>query len=99
MTYKSGQVPQQGDSVMGPIDGATVRGVVVRVLPPDKIVVERRAAYEVSAQKRRAAGAVALQVVHDEVASPDFDLVYRRPDASVPAPAPLPAKKRAGAKA
>jgi hypothetical protein len=99
MTYKSGETPQVGDSVMGPMAGALGRGVVARVLPgdektPSRVQVRRRAPY---------AGLRApLGLQHDEVDQADLELVYRKaglpgPEAAPEAKAPKGRKKGARA--
>lgn len=88
MTYKSGEVPQVGDSVMGDVKGTAARGKVIGVRDGGGILLERRAAYEGKSKP--------LAVQHDECKSEDFDLVYRKPSTSVPsepAPKAKPEKK------
>lgn len=43
--YKSGEAPQVGDSVMGEVDGAPLRGKVVALKDEETAVVASRAPY------------------------------------------------------
>lgn len=71
MTYKSGETPQVGDSVMGAVEGAVVRGLVARVGNEPNFLLQRRADYAGPAQ--------APQFQFAEVPAADFTLVYRKP--------------------
>lgn len=86
MTYKTGEVPQLGDSVMGELDGKPARAIVISVRET-RVLLQRRAAYEGRHKP--------LQYEHAEVPSEDFALVYRHKAAPVEAePAPMKKGKK-----
>lgn len=88
MTYKTGEVPQLKDSVMGQVDaGGAVRGTVVGLREGGGILLQRRAPY--------AGNHKPLAITHDECASEDFSLVYRHASG---APAPQKAAAARGGK-
>ncbi len=97
MTYKNAGLPEKGDSVMGVLDGKPVRGTVLSVGENGhKFILQSRGFYEPVEKKRRLLkhGGVA-HFVQNEVASEDFELVYRH---EAPAAAPAPEVKRKAAK-
>lgn len=86
MTYKTGEVPQIGDSVMGMIDDKPARGVVISARSDGSILLQRRAPYQ--------GPQVPLQHDNDEVNSEDFSLIYRHKKTEVEAPPAKKAKKK-----
>ncbi len=81
MTYKSGEVPQKNDEVLGSIDGAPARGRVLAVRENGDVLVTRRAPYKGPHEP--------IASEHHEVPSHEFSLVLRpaaKPAAAASAP-------------
>lgn len=84
MNYKTGEVPQPKDEVLGDVDGKPARGRVVAVR--EKVVtVTRRAAYTGPQNP--------LAAEHVDVDPAALSLIYRPIPKGAPLPSPKPAPK------
>lgn len=86
MSYKTGEMPQLGDAVMGVLEGgAAARGAVIGLRDEGRILLQRRAPYEGQHKP--------MKMQYDEADSKDFSLVYRHKPAPVEPAEAKPEKK------
>ncbi len=89
MPYKTGEVPQLKDEVMGVVEGKPARGRVLGLRDDGSVLVTRRAPYVEGKP---------LTAEHLEVPSGDLSLVYRPRQAGSASKAPAAKAKAAPAK-